>query len=907
MIRFVQLIWIFLIGLTFACSEKIEYKVNALKVNHLTTPLGLEDNPVFSWQMEEGLADFFQQNYRILVATKPEFLKEGKANLWDSGEVGSDHSLGISYEGMTLESGTKVYWKVLVQDKKGAVYESQATWFEMGLKDLNDWKALWIASTNAQDSIPGLTPAPYFRKEFSIDQPIQSARLYIAGLGYHEAYINGEKVGDHVLDPAMTRYDKTVKYVVHDVTSLLNNGENAIGVVLGNGWYNQHTREAWDFDQAPWRGVPVLRAQLRIVDAEGKALWVQTDDSWKYTLNGPIIFDSVHNGESYDAGKEMVDWTSPDFDDANWEAAHQVSGPKGKMVAQIMPPIRVIDTLSPKNQWEINDSTFMYDLGQNITGWANIKVKGPANARVKIRYGERIYPDSTMDIKELSRFIWSGDTQTDRYYLKGDGVESWHPIFTYQGFQYMEVTISEPEIELLEINAAVVHTDLPEKGYFRSSNAMFNQLQENMRWSFLGNYYGYPTDCPHREKMGWTGDALLVAEMGNYNFDMVPAYRKWLDDFVDEQQESGDLPGIIPTSGWGYNFNQGLDKERGYGPHWEGAFLEVAWQIYRFSGDSLLLTRYYPHMKKYVDYLEDHAEGHLLKFGIDDHKQLKNLTQGPFLSTAFFHYFSNLLAKMAGVLGEVEDQEAYLKLSKNIAKAFNKTYFNPQTGQYDHGGQASQAVPLFTGLVPEEKEDLVLDELLKAIDTKEGHIDAGVVGTKAIIQVLMDYQQEDVLFEMANKRTFPGWGYWVDELHANTMFQNWDGSQSRNHIMFGTIGDYFYKGLGGIRAIDESPGFKRFIIQPSLVSEIEWVEAGHDSPYGVIKSHWRRTSGQVELSLTVPSNTVAELRLPARSEIKPVVEQGPSITFERVSDEKGGDWYMADLSGGNYQIKHKEE
>ncbi|WP_339714516.1 family 78 glycoside hydrolase catalytic domain [Cyclobacterium amurskyense] len=907
MIRSVHPIWIFLIGLIFACSEKIEFKVNALKVNHLTTSLGLEDNPVFSWQMEEGLADFFQQNYRILVATKPEFLTKGKVDLWDSGEVGSDRSLGISYEGKTLESGTKVYWKVLVQDKKGAVYESQATWFEMGLKDPNDWKALWIASTNAQDSIPGLTPAPYFRKEFSIDKPIQSARLYIAGLGYHEAYINGEKVGDHVLDPAMTRYDKTVKYVVHDVTSLLNNGENAIGVVLGNGWYNQHTREAWDFDQAPWRGVPVLRAQLRIVDAEGKALWIHTDESWKYTLNGPIIFDSVHNGESYDAGEEMEGWTSPDFDDSNWEAAHQASGPKGEMVAQLMPPIRVIDTLSPKNQWEINDSTFMYDLGQNITGWANIKVKGPANARVKIRYGERIYPDSTLDIKELSRFIWSGDTQTDRYYLKGDGAESWHPIFTYQGFQYMEVTLSEPEIELLEINAAVLHTDLPEKGYFRSSNAMFNRLQENMRWSFLGNYHGYPTDCPHREKMGWTGDALLVAEIGNYNFDMVPAYRKWLDDFVDEQQDSGDLPGIIPTSGWGYTFNQGLDKERGYGPHWEGAFLEVAWQMYRFSGDSLLLARYYPNMKKYVDYLEANAEGYLLKFGIDDHKQLENLTQGPFLSTAFFHYFSNLLAKMAGVLGELEDQEAYLKLSKNIAKAFNQAYFNPQTGRYDHGGQASQAVPLFTGLVPKEKENLVLAGLLNAIDTKKGHIDAGVVGTKAIIQVLMDYQQVDVLFEMANKRTFPSWGYWVDELNANTMFQNWDGSQSRNHIMFGTIGDYFFKGLAGIRPIDESPGFKRFIIEPSLASEIEWVEAGHDSPYGMIKCHWRRTSGQVELSLTVPSNTVAELRLPANNKLLPVVEQGASVLFERVSDEKGGEWFMADLPGGNYQIKQKVE
>jgi len=890
------------LGLVLACNTTVTYKVCELKTNHLKRPLGLEENPVFSWQMKEVLTDFHQQNYRILVASKPGDLEVGKADLWDSGLIFSNHSLGISYTGKTLTSGKRAYWKVIIEDDKGIFYESEATWFEMGLVKPEDWKASWIAATNIVDSDPELTAAPYFRKEFSFDKSIQSARLYISGLGYYEAFINGTKVGDHVLDPVMTRYDKSVKYVVHDVTALLNQGGNAIGVVLGNGWYNQHTREAWDFDKAPWRGVPILRTQLKIVDTEGAEHWIYTDGSWKFTLDGPILFDSVHNGETYDAGKEMNSWNMADFEANDWKIAHLVRGPKGKMVAQVMPPIKVIQSLEPKAQWAIDDSTLMFDLGQNITGWANIKVKGPAHSKVKIRYGERIYSDSTLDIEELSRFIWSGDTQTDRYYLKGGEEETWHPVFTYQGFQYMEVTLSEPDIDLLEIKADVVHTDLSEKGYFRSSNAMFNQLQENMCWSFLGNYHGYPTDCPHREKMGWTGDALLVAEMGNYNFDMVPAYGKWLDDFVDEQQKNGDLPGIIPTSGWGYTFNQGLDRERGYGPHWEGAFLEVAWQMYRFSGDSLLLAKYYPHMKKYIDYLADHADDYLLNFGIDDHKQLKKLTEGPFLSTAFFHYFSNLLAKMAGVLGEEEDRETYGALAANIANAFYKAYFNPQTGLYDHGGQTAQAVPLFTGMVPEEKEAIVLSGLLKAIAAKDGHIDAGVVGTKAILHVLMDYHQEEVLFEMTNKRTFPGWGYWVDELNANTMFQNWDGSQSRNHIMFGTIGDYFFKSLGGIRPTDEGSGFKKFMLTPSFPSALERVESGHSSPYGMIKSHWKRIPEGVEWTITVPSNTEAEIRLPVKGKKMPYFLNQKRKSFEKTIDKKGALYYSSKLSSGVYEV-----
>lgn len=844
-----------------SCHPKPTIEVYSLKTNHVDRPLGLEEKPVFGWKTTSETG-FRQHAYQLLLATDPDKLEIGEVDIWDSGRVSSSQSQGVEYPGELPADGQRVYWKVVVWDLNNQRASSEDTWFEMGLTQPSSWEASWISAVPETDSVPPVLPAPYFRKTFDIPEGIQQARLYVSGLGYHQVQLNGRKVGDHELDPALTRYDRRVKYVVHDVTDMLMSGANAIGIVLGNGWYNQHTSEAWDFDQAPWRASPAVLAQLVIVDQQGREHRILTDETWKVTQSGPIIFDGVHNGESHDARKEWDNWSEAGFEDKSWHAAVPVEGPAGKLSAQVMPPIRVTGSLAPESSWEVNDSTVMVDFGQNLTGWVNIRVSGLAGTRVKMRYGERIYPDSTLDVEELSRFIWTGDTQTDRYYLKGQGEESWHPIFTYQGFQYVEVTFSSPEIVLREIKAEVVHTDLAENGYFRSSNELFNQIQENLRWSFLGNYHGYPTDCPHREKMGWSGDALLVAETGLYNFDLTRAYLKWMDDFMDEQRPNGELPGIIPTSGWGYTYNQSEVPERGYGPQWEGAFLEIPWQLYRFTGDSTVISNYYPAFKKYVDYLRAHADGYLLNFGIDDHKQLENKTQGPFLASAFFYYFSDMLSRMAGIAGEIQDQQTYADLAGRIGDAFNTRYYDPQSGAYDHGGQAAQAVPLFVGLVGKDQEAAVLVRLLEAIRGKQGHIDAGVVGTKALIQVLMRYGQEEVLYAMADKRTFPGWGYWVEELGATTLFQNWDGSQSRNHIMFGSIGDFFFQGLGGIQPVEEAAGFKRILLKPSFSDDLDWVEAGHRSPYGWIRSHWKKQGERIRWEVEVPGNSQAEIRLP---------------------------------------------
>nr|MBI1229354.1 Bacterial alpha-L-rhamnosidase [Cytophagales bacterium] len=897
-----QYLYLFLLGcLSFSCAPKAPFSIQNLKTNHIDRPLGLEEKPRFSWQVS-GSTPFKQAAYQLKVASSYEKIRSGEADLWDSGRIPSGQSTHLAYEGTPLASSERAYWTVQVWSESGETATSEASWWETGLLEAADWKGQWISHVPPADSVPPVLPAPHFRTSFTLDQPVHSARLYISGIGYHEVYINGEKVGDHVLDPALTRYDKRVNYTVHDVTDMLQPTENALGVVLGNGWYNQHTREAWDFDQAPWRESPSLRCQLLVSDKEGNEQIIASDDSWTFT-DGPIVFNSIHNGETYDARKELGDWTLFSYDDADWKPALVVPGPTGTMAAQVMPPIRVVAELDPVSTWSVNDTVQMVDLGQNITGWAKIKVSGPPGSQVTLRYGERIYPDSTLDVKELSRFIWTGDTQTDRYILQGEGIEEWHPVFTYHGFQYIEVRISNPDVEVVQLVGQVVHTDLQERGYFRSSNEMLNKVQENLKWSFLGNYHGYPTDCPHREKMGWTGDALLVAETGQFNFDMTRAYLKWLDDYVDEQQESGDLPGIIPSSGWGYTYGKGENNERGYGPQWEGAFMEIPWQLYRFTGDTSIIRKYYPYMKKYVDYLHVHSDKLLLNFGIDDHKQLENLTDGPFLASAFFHYFTGMLSEMAGIIGLEQDKESYRQLAQAISEAFNARYFDAATHRYAHGGQTPQAVALFAGVVAEEHKAGVLAALLQAIAAKDGHIDAGVVGTKALITVLMEYGHTDVLYAMANKRSFPGWGYWIDELGANTLFQNWDGSQSRNHIMFGSIGDFFYKGLGGIQVAEEAPGFAQVVIRPSFANDLDWVATGHEGPYGWIRSHWKKEAERILLELEVPANSQAELRLPASGEPAEWAD-GSEVSADRlqVAEDHAGPYRALLLPSGTHRL-----
>ncbi|HNU28524.1 MAG TPA: family 78 glycoside hydrolase catalytic domain, partial [Sedimentisphaerales bacterium] len=664
-------------------------RVTDLTCEHMRSPLGVDvAEPRLSWKLQSPWRGQKQTAYQILVATDKSLLADNRADLWDTGKVTSDQSILIRYAGRPLTSRVVCYWKVRAWDKddQPSPFSEVAMW-DMGLLKPEDWKAQWISAPGSDDD-KSPKPAPLFRKSFVLTKRPVSARVYICGLGYHELRLNGEKVGDHVLDPAFTRYDRRALYVVHDVTKQLRKGFNALGVILGNGWYNMHTRAVWDFDKAPWRDRPVLRCQLEMTFDDGSTRVIASDATWRVST-GPIVFDSIRNGEIYDARLEKADWDDPGCDDSNWPLAQIDSGPKGELRAQLMPPIQVTDTLKSAKLTEPKPGVYVFDIGQNLAGWARLKVSGPTGTEVVIRYGERLNKDGTLDQKDIGQHIKTGKAQTDTYILKGQGTEVWEPRFVYHGFQYVEVTGLPGKPSLDTIEARVVHTAFDKAGSFECSNDLFNRIQRNTLWSYVSNFVGYPTDCPHREKNGWTGDAHLAAETGLYNFDSAAAYAKWMNDFKDEQRDSGELPGIVPTSGWGYAW--------GNGPAWDSAYVLIPWYLYEYEGDAQVLADQYNRLQRYVDYLTSKAQNHIVSIGLGDWVPAKSKTPEKVTSTGYYYCDALIVSKTAAMLGKTEDARKYGDLALKIRDAFNREFFQKDTGLYDGGTQTAMSCALYHG------------------------------------------------------------------------------------------------------------------------------------------------------------------------------------------------------------------
>lgn len=722
------------------------------------------------------------------------------------------------------------------------------------------WSASWISAANYTGPYDSTMAAPYFRKEFEVNQKIKSSTARVTGVGYFEFYLNGAKIGDHVLDPAFTRYDKRVKYLTFDVTEFLNSGENVAGGILGNGFYNVDTKSAWDFDTAPWRGTPAFICEIKIEYENGESVIIVSDESWKFT-NGPILFDQIRNGEIYDARKKITGWCETGYDDSSWRPVIVGKGPEGTLSRQIMPPIRKVKTLHTISINEPKEGVFLVDFGQNISGWARIQLNEEEGKEIVLRYGERIYNDGNLDNKELSRFIFTGETQTTRYISDGSDNQVYEPRFTYFGFQYVEISGITGKLNPDHIEAYMIHTDFEEVGYFECSNPLFNKIHENIKWSYLGNYHGYPEDCPHREKMAWTGDGQLVVETGLFNYDATTAYLKWMDDHMDEQQPNGDLPGIIPTSGWGYEFGKDPDtRPYGYGPHWEGSAVVIPWILYKHSGNIEILRTYYPMMSKYMSHLESISNNYLLNFGIDDHKSIVTHTDGGYISSAYYGWFSDIMEDVAGITGKEEDVIKYSILKNNIRDSFHEKYFNKSKNIYGNGGQTQMALALACGMVPNDLQKPVFDNLILQIEDRDYHFDCGVVGLRKLIDVLIEFDRKDILYKMTNQNDFPSFGYWVEQ-GATTMWQNWDGSQSRNHIMFGSIGDYFYYALAGIKPVVEKPGFKVIKLNPQFPEDMTYLKCGHKTPYGWIKTQWKKVEGKIDYELKVPEDTYVEFSI----------------------------------------------
>jgi alpha-L-rhamnosidase len=853
-----------------------------LRCEYLENPLGIDaTRPRLNWIIESDQRAWKQTAYQALVAESEKNLCANQGDLWDSGKVVSDETLQIIYNGKPLSPRQQCFWKVRVWDQDGKMTESPVARWEMGLLEKNDWKAKWIARTTDV----AVKPAPLLRREFIIDGHVKKARAYISGLGYYELYLNGKRVGDHILDPGYTRYDRRVLYVTYDVTEILNSGRNAVGVILGNGFYNVQNKAAWNFDQAPWRAAPKLLCQIEAELDDGGRVTIAGDQSWK-SADSPIVYNTIYSGEIYDARLEQRGWDRPGFDDSQWSPALLVDPPKGILAAQMMPPIRVDRELEPVKISETKPGVYVFDFGQNMAGNARLNVSGPAGAKVSMKYSELLDPDGNVDQKNIAvhvlRFGADQIFQTDTYILKGEGVETWHSRFAYDGFRYVEVTGFPGRPEKDALTAIFFHTDVPAAGTFECSNPILNRIWTNARWSYLSNLEGIPTDCPHREKNGWTGDAHLAAEQAMFNYFTPAFYTKWINDLGDEQQPDGKLPGIVPSSGWGYAW--------GNGPAWDNAFLLIPYYQYLYYGDTEMLRAHYDGMKRYVDYLTSRAKNGIVSIGLNDWSPWKTKTEAGITDTAYYFVDARFISLVAGLLQKTDDARVYNDLAASIIKAFNAKFYQPESGLYDNGGQTALSCALCQGLVEPENKTRVLDNLVAAVEKQDWHIDTGILGAKYLLNTLLENGRADVAYRIVAQKTKPGWGYWIEQ-GATTLWEGWGGGGSQNHIMYGDVAAWFYKALAGINPDLAAPGFKHFIIKPNVVGDLTSARGQYNSIRGKIVSDWKVADGQFIINLTIPANTTATVYLPianaaqVREQDKPI-SNTPGITFLRNEDSR---------------------
>ena len=862
-----------LMGLVTSCSQKAEVTLERLQVEMLSNPQGMDvEKPRFSWVIQCKANEVRQTGYHILVASNKENLKAGIGDLWDTGEVASDASVYIPYDGQPLESRQQVFWKVKVQTNRGASSWSEPNTWSMGLLSESDWKAQWIGhSAFPLDKLKGHTvvPARYLRKEFQLeDKPVERATLYISGLGLYEATVNNNRVGEQQLAPTPTNYTKSVKYNTFDVTELVASGDNAIGVVLGNGRLvsmrmpgEPSSKDVEHFD------MPKLLLQLEIQYADGSRQEVCSDRTWKLSVDGPIRANNEFDVEMYDANKEMPGWNQAGFDDSMWMQVETMEKPAGELSAQMNPHIQVMDTLQPVAIHQVGEGVYVLDMGQNMVGWLQMRVKGQKDDHITLRFAETLNADGTLYTANL-RY----SEPKDEVVLRDSQLLTWHPVFVYHGFRYVEVSGLRYQPALTDFEGQVLYDEMRTTGSFESSNPVMNQVYSNAFWGIRGNYRGMPTDCPQRdERMGWFGDRTTGCYGESYLFDNHKLYAKWLDDIEAEQNEAGSLPDVAPAF-WDI---------RSDNLTWPGVFITAAHMLYERYADSEPIIRHYPAMKKWLTYMKERygADGLITKDTYGDwcmpperpeliHSQdPSRITAPAVLSTAFYYHLCSLMVKFAALQGLTDDESFFLAEMNETKQAFNQRFFHADEGYYDNNTVTANILPLRFGMVDEEQQQRVFDNILrKTVNDFDSHVSTGVVGIQQLMRGLTDFGRGDLALQIATSTTYPSWGYMAAN-GATTIWELWNGNtadpamNSGNHVML--LGDLLlweYDYLAGIAP--QEPGFKVVKMRPYPVKGLDYVSASYNSVYGMIKSIWRKENGTFHWEITIPCNTTAQVYVP---------------------------------------------
>jgi alpha-L-rhamnosidase len=861
-----------------------------LRVDYRVNPIGIDNRlPKFSWQMNDTRTGAKQTAWQIMVASTPELLESGKPDMWDSGIKSSSRNKQIVYNGKPLKSCSRYYWNVKIWDRDNKPGEISAqAFFETAYLYTTDWKGSWI--TNTEDTASYY--APYIRKVIETKGRPVRATAYVAGVGYHELYINNKKISDSFLNPGYTRFDRRVLYLTYDITNFITDGKNCLGVILGNGWYNVQTKAVWYFDKAPWRKSSRLLINVRLEYADGSVEFVSTDENWKYS-DGPIRFNSVYAGEKYDARLENNNWCSAGLDDSKWNNVIKTSSPGGILSAQESPSIKIIRTVKPVNIFTLGNGKYMFDMGENFAGTARLQIKGKEGTKVTMRFGERINPDKSLDnirISEHMRIPAEGQPyQTDYYILNGKGNETYIPRFTYHGYQYVEVT-TEPAVELTKDNleGLFLSTGTEEAGSFKCSNDLLNKLYAATLESYRSNFYSIPTDCPQREKNGWTGDAQISCETGLWNYDGVQAYRKWLQDLRDEQRLTGELPGIVPSSGWGY--------EWGNGPAWDSALPVITWELYQYYGDTDILNENYEAIKRYVDYLGTRTKDGIQTIGLGDWVSITK-TPVEITSTGYYYYDALTLSKMAGILGKAGDRETYGTLAEKIKTIFNSTFLNQNDNKYNTQTQTALSCALYQGLAPKQATEQTVTDLIKQIELKNFHPDFGLLGSKYVFNALHSSGNDEIAFKMLNSTEYPGWGNWIAK-GATSLWEDWQGANSLNHIFLGDFTSWYFKALGGLNIDPENPGFDSFVLKPAFIEQLSFVKCNYNSVNGNIISNWKMENGLINWQVVIPANTQAKLVIPDKYNIE-------KITVTNSDYQAKAEKNTVSLEAGSYTIELK--
>ncbi|QJD98449.1 family 78 glycoside hydrolase catalytic domain [Mucilaginibacter robiniae] len=886
-----------------------------LRCEMLNNPQGIDAvHPRLSWQIMSSERNVLQTAYQIIVSSTPEKLAAGQGDLWDSHKTQSGESIMIDYAGQPLLSRKACYWKVKVWTTTGESDWSKPAYWSMGLLHSADWKAKWIGAEHgfAWDSVSKFSrlSARYYRKEFQSGSTIKRATAYIIGLGHYQLYVNGSQIGDQVLAEMPTDYTKSVQYNTFDVTAQVKKGNNAIAAVLGNGRYFT-MRPKYKPKKVKEFGFPKLLLQLELEYTNGTKQIITSDASWKMTADGPIRSNNEYDGEEYNATKELAGWNKVGYNDRNWLKPEIVPAPGGELVAQMSEYIKVNQTLKPKSITELKPGTYIMDMGQNFSGWVQMKVKGKRGNKVTLKYAETLQKDGSLYIANLR------DAKvTDVYTVRGQGTEVWHPIFVFHGFRYVSITGYPGKPGTDDFEGQVVYDALPNTGHFETSNDIINQVYHNAYWGILSNYKGMPVDCPQRnERMPWLGDRATGSLGESFVFDNEKLYASWLNDIEQAQTAEGSIPDVAPAY-WNY-YSDNMT--------WPGTYLLIADMLYKQYGDMKPIEEHYPSMKKWLSYMQaKYAKNYIMtkdKYGdwcvppesleLIHAKDSNRTTNGELIATAYWYRMLFLMKRFAKLLNKQDDAKEFTALSAKIRDAFNAKFFNKQTQQYDNGTVTANLLPLYFDITPEPDRKAVFNNIVKReTTTDQGHIATGVIGTQWLMRGLTEYGRPDLAYQLATNTDYPSWGYMAQH-GATTIWELWNGDtanpsmNSGNHIMLlGDLITWYYQNLAAIKVGIDKPGFKQVIMKPTIPAGLNFVKASYQTPYGLVKSEWEKKSNQFNWHITIPANCTALVSIPATS-ADGVSEGGKkaNATTGLKFIKQDGQMAMFEAGSGSYDFK----